>query len=473
MNGKTYTLLAAAIAIAVMAMYGVNVVRASSTPTVTIIEAIPGTVIVSPGVPIWNPYAPGNLIGTVGTYMPLALYNPVTAQFYPVLAKSWAMFPQNKTLVIYLRHDLYWFNGSAVMPFTAWDVYAQFYIGVKAFGWYVPFLNQSLVDEEIRVLNNYTIEFIFYEWSPQQPYYILTSWIETPWPVWKWAVDALKTMNVTQAMVFGSNNITKFVAPYWALSPYYVTYVSPTYQTLELEPMYYNGVPLLASWIKIFPFEDWYIYPKYTKWWVGGNTQAMTAFLARKANLGFIGLSLQQEATLNASGFGEYNGPNYATNGYTLNPNIYPFNIPQVRQAFCYIINRTAASLAWGGLYTPDPYPVPVANFPPSIESYPSSVWSIVTPCSTNWTKAAQLLESAGLYKKNGQWYLPNGTPLTVTLIAPSGFTDWMTFTSVVATTLSQFGIKTTLLGMDTATYWSTIFPNGEYEMAITWLTLV
>jgi len=35
----------------------------------------------------------GNLIGTVGTYMPLALYNPVTAQFYPVLAKSWAMFP--------------------------------------------------------------------------------------------------------------------------------------------------------------------------------------------------------------------------------------------------------------------------------------------------------------------------------------------------------------------------------------------
>jgi peptide/nickel transport system substrate-binding protein len=78
MNGKTYTLLAAAIAIAVMAVYGVNVVRASSTPTVTIIEAIPGTVIVSPGVPIWNPYAPGNLIGTAGTYMPLALYNPTS-----------------------------------------------------------------------------------------------------------------------------------------------------------------------------------------------------------------------------------------------------------------------------------------------------------------------------------------------------------------------------------------------------------
>ncbi|MFP3241198.1 MAG: hypothetical protein RXQ94_08705 [Caldivirga sp.] len=122
------------------------------------------------------------------------------------------------------------------------------------------------------ILNSWlkvAFEFIFYEWSPQQPYYILTSWIETPWPVWKWAVDALKTMNVTQAMVFGSNNITKFVASYWALSPYYVTYVSPTYQTLELEPMYYNGVPLLASWIKIFPFEDWYIYPKYTKWWIG------------------------------------------------------------------------------------------------------------------------------------------------------------------------------------------------------------
>jgi peptide/nickel transport system substrate-binding protein len=60
---------------------------------------------------------------------------------------------------IYLRRGLYWFNGSAVMPFTAWDVYAYFYIGMKAFWWYSPWINNSLTDEDIRVLNNYTIQF--------------------------------------------------------------------------------------------------------------------------------------------------------------------------------------------------------------------------------------------------------------------------------------------------------------------------
>ena len=69
------------------------------------------------------------------------MYNQFTGVLYPVLAANWTIFPQNKTFIIYLRHDLYWFNGSAVMPFTAWDVYAEFYIGVKAFGWYYPFLN--------------------------------------------------------------------------------------------------------------------------------------------------------------------------------------------------------------------------------------------------------------------------------------------------------------------------------------------
>jgi len=44
--------------------------------------------------------------------------------------------------------------------------------------------------------------------------------------------------------------------------------------------------------------------------------------------------------------------------------------------------------------------------------SFPESVRSI----TVNWTYASQLLESAGLKYRNGQWYLPNGTPLTLTL---------------------------------------------------------
>ena len=145
-------------------------------------------------------------------------------------------------LTIYLRPGLYWFNGTNAIPFTAWDVYAQFYIGVKAFGWYVPWINQSLVDEDVRVLNNYTIQFLFQKWSPYIPYWLLTSWIDVPYQVWKPIVDKLKTMNVTQAAKFATN-ITEYVVPYYGLYPYYLSYVSTTYLHFTLEPP-----NLLSSW---------------------------------------------------------------------------------------------------------------------------------------------------------------------------------------------------------------------------------
>jgi peptide/nickel transport system substrate-binding protein len=90
----------------------------------------------NPAARMWNPYTPQNYI-TYGypifTYMPLAAYSDPTGQWWPVLAENWTIFPQNQTLIIHLRRGLYWFNGSATIPFTAWDVYAEFYIGVKAF----------------------------------------------------------------------------------------------------------------------------------------------------------------------------------------------------------------------------------------------------------------------------------------------------------------------------------------------------
>jgi len=213
MNGKTYTLLVTAVAMVVVVVFSVGVVHAYSISPITYngkyewVVAAQLPAVYAPGTPIFNPYAPSNVIGKIKPYSPLAYYNPLVNEWYPVLAKNWTIqiFPNGSALfTIYLRRGLYWFNGSAVMPFTAWDVYAEFYIGMKAFGWYVPYINQSLVDEDIRVLNNYTIQFLFQRWSPWIPAWLLSTWIDVPYPVWKWAVDALKTMNWTQAMTFGS-----------------------------------------------------------------------------------------------------------------------------------------------------------------------------------------------------------------------------------------------------------------------------
>jgi peptide/nickel transport system substrate-binding protein len=93
MNGKTYTLLVVAVVMVVVAVFGVGVVHAYSIPPITYngkyewVAAAQVPPIIAPGTPIFNPYAPSNVIGKVKTYVPLAYYNPFIGQFYPVLAR--------------------------------------------------------------------------------------------------------------------------------------------------------------------------------------------------------------------------------------------------------------------------------------------------------------------------------------------------------------------------------------------------
>jgi len=460
------------VTLVVLALIGINIVHASSKPEIIYWNSY-GTLTVPPGTPICNIWNPKGLLWMVNAWESLAYYNTLNGQWWPVLARNWSLFPQNDTIIIYLRHDLYWFNGSAVMPFTAWDVYAEFYIGAKAFMWWYPYVNA----DGIRVINNYTISIRLTAWSPDTIIFILTEPITTPWIYWKPIVERLKTMNSTQALTFGSNNVTTWNPPCWSLSPYYfppTTGFSPgtaTFTTV-LEPMYYNGVPLLAKWLEIYPYAISLTYyaPELDYVQVLGNTQALTGLLSGKATWSSLGISLAQVGIANKSGLLAYMLEDFGELGMTINPlSGFPFNTPQFREALCYAVNLTAANAVWGiGVYYPSYYPEPI--FPYTVGTYPKHLQEYLIPCSYNTTKAAQLLESIGMYKKGNQWYLPNGTPLKLTVITPSGFTDWATITQGWATQLSLFGIPTNVLALDTGTYWGTVFPGAQFEVANAWL---
>jgi len=154
-----------------------------------------------------------------------------------------------------------------------------------------------------------------------------------------------------------------------------MTSINPTYVNYALEPMYFNDVPLLASWYRIFPFATWGYYPPTaTLWEIGGNTQALSAMLVNKASYGWIYLSQSQLATLNKTpGWSSFVIPSFNNVGISPNPRIYPYNIPQVREALCDVINRTAVAALWGLAITlPSYYPEPVS--PTSMATFPSDV---------------------------------------------------------------------------------------------------
>jgi len=447
-------------------------ITAHAQPQYTAINAESSTYFYAPSAPIYNPYtpSPGSLVSVIETWEPLAFYNPLTNKFYPVLARNWTIqvLPNGSgVLIIYLRHDIYWFNGSATIPFTAWDVYTYFYIGVKAFKWYYPFMLPQYADEDIRVLDNYTVQFLFQTWSPTEWIYILTSQISTPYTVWKPMVEKLQSMNSSEALIF-SKNVTEFVPSYWALSPYYMTFISTNTIVEKLEPMYYNGVPLLARWIEIFPFNTFNYYPEVDSVYPGGNTQDLALEIAGKANWAYVGLSGQQIQIAEQHGWINVNLYAYSIYGIDINLYNFPTNNwwlnMKFRQALAYVINRTAMVEAWGAWIIPIWISVPTEDY--ILYQYPEFVRSIIINYTVNWTKAAQILESAGFYKKNGQWYTPSGTPITITLMAPAGFTNQLTALSEAATELTAFGIPTKILGEDVSTYSGLIIPNGEYEAA-------
>jgi len=151
----------------------------ASLPTVVVADGSP--LMYFPAMPVWNPFSASNLVGSGGVVfeVPLAMYNPLTNAYIPIAASGWDADYSNNTLIVYLRKGLYWYNGSATIPFTAWDVYADFYIGEKAFNWNAPFLNAS----GVRVLNNYAIEFVFKSGMYSQVPFILTTILTTPYPV--------------------------------------------------------------------------------------------------------------------------------------------------------------------------------------------------------------------------------------------------------------------------------------------------
>jgi len=476
-------LLVMAMVLVAISIWSVNVTYAQqSYPTFTVEDAFPWNyVLLTPWpAPWWNPYASGNLIGWAGTYMPLAEFDDSTGQWWPVLAENWTIFPQNQTLIIHLRRGLYWFNGSATIPFTAWDVYAEFYIGVKAFDWFYPYLTPQNADKDIIVINNYTISIHFDHWTATGWVWPLIEWIITPWPVWEKVVSELKTMNASQAWTFGQKNISEMVVPYWGLSPYYVTQVSPSEIWIQLEPEYFNGKPLLATWDEILPFHTWQYFPKIGIYigLSGGVTQLLT--LAVKSKDFYIPSWFSTPpdyAVFNKSGYTYYTMPDISIVGFNL-PLYYPFTIPQVRQAFLYIINRTEAALAFGPSWVNVPVYINVPAPAPNVLAgfwltFPEDIRAMVVNFTQpNWTKAAQLLESAGLYYKNGQWYLPNGTPLTLNVYASStSLLFWILDDQEAAVQVSKFGIKTTFYTLEPG-IWSQLWPCGLSKMGATadWL---
>jgi peptide/nickel transport system substrate-binding protein len=152
----------------------------------------------------------------------------------------------------------------------------------------------------------------------------------------------------------------------------------------------------------------------------------------------------------------------------SLEPNLtkWPTNQLVVRQAISLAINRTViANEGEAGLE----YPVTnaAALTLPTFAAWSGPVKNMTNSAVAQPSAARALLEKAGYKLKGGFFYLGN-KEVSVTLIAPSSFTDYAEDCSLVAQELKAAGINATFEPL-TVNGWFADLADGDFELSPHW----
>ena len=410
----------------------------------------------------------GDFYGLIYAYS--AIVNVTNSQMIPVIVISWNFSPPdwqqvwqkepvNVTLVI--RNDTGWSNGQ---PLTAYDLMATCLV-LDMFS-APPFPNYTVVNNYtlVETWPNDTLSPILYTDTLINTVGLGEVAIIIPYQVWKPIVEQIlgnwtkiqntSDMKLAQQIINNIRTEIKDFKPnattYPYNGPFYLAQLSSSEIVLKKNPYYFDA--------KYIPFNEVVVYQ------YGEASLADAAIMNGQTSLDwadFTGLSPTELESL-PSNLELIKVPQPF--GWALAFNLKDpwLRYYQVRAAIAYILNRTAIAAVGGPLTQPVPIPNAIPN-----ESYYSFMitpqyLSSLIPYNTNWTKAAELLESVGFYEKNGQWYYPNGTPFTLVIGAAAPPPNAMAMLEEIQHELEAFGIQVQLNIYTIVNQWHQAWETGE-----------
>lgn len=385
----------------------------------------------------FNPFessAPINGMGADGlVYEPLLqfdLANP-SVKPYDWLATSYTWGPGGKSITFAIRQGVKWNNGT---PLTAADVAFTFnYVKAHASGTDDINLGGLTITSVTQSGNNVTISF------PTSQYMNLENiggQAIIPQSVWSSVSDPATYVDATPV---GSG-------------PYILGNYTPEGFTMVKNPDYWQNVPVA----KVY-------FPDYTT-----NTPANTALFN-----GQIDWTGNYIPGLKAN-FLDKSSNNYAYEGADASNALYP-NLTSgptadlaVRKAIDVAINRTAIdNNGESGLEAPvlNASGITQPAFTPWLAP---SLASDNLPANGDPAQAATILKNAGYTKDSAGFFSKGGKELDVAVTTPGAYTDYANDVSIIASQLSQAGIKATFNNVTVDTYNSDA-QNGSFQLLLRW----
>jgi len=389
----------------------------------------------------WNPLQPGTYaMGVIGLcYETLFLYDPLTNKYIPWLAES-GKFVSDKVYEVKLRKGIQWQDGQ---PFTAKDVVYTFELGKLEGVYYKPLWDWL---EKVEAVDDYTVRFTFKEVRHQEWGNTLYSVAIVPKHVWE------KRSN--EENVSGPN----------------------------LPPM---GT---GAYIYETHSEDRMVWKRNENWWAKKLLGLSVApkyivDIVNPSNNVALGLVLKGEidlsnnflpgiATLVEGGYGIqtwYDDPPYMLSANTaflfMNLTKKPMNDPAFRKAMAYAIDVDKIVTTVYGNIVKKANPTGLL---PVWEQYVDEKVVEELGFSYNPEQAKKILDQAGYKDVDGDGFreAPDGSKISLKIIVPFGWTDWMESIRVIAEGAQAVGINLQPDFPDFGGYWD-LLTGGKFDMAI------
>jgi peptide/nickel transport system substrate-binding protein len=345
---------------------------------------------------------------------------------YPWLAASYQLSNGGKTLTFDLRKGVKWTNGTL---FTSRDVVYSLQVLQK-----YPQLNLGGVAfKSVRANGPYQVVVQLAKPDYPQLYLIGSAYI-VPEQIWK-SVNPVK---------FGDPDPV-------GTGPYEVSKFSPQQLTLTRNPHYWKGEPAITQ----------LNYPAYDS--ADTDNLALT-----QGKVNWAGNYLPSVKKTYVDTDPTYHHYWFAPlGGVALIPNltVWPLNNVDVRKAISDAVNRSTISVEGESTYEA-PFTSPTGLVLPEDSSYlPSSLASL--RYSQNAAQAKSLLRAAGLKMgSNGYFLGRNGKPLTLTIVDPSDYSDYMTDAQIMEAELKAVGIDVTISGVSVSA-WTSDMASGSFQLTI------
>ncbi|WP_054843012.1 ABC transporter substrate-binding protein [Vulcanisaeta distributa] len=391
-------------------------------------------------------------------YLTLFTYDPFNDSLIPLLAQSMSVY-NSTAVIINLRPQATWSNGQ---PVTAQDVVFTLELG-----------------------KNYTCT----RWS----------WV---WGTWTGALKNAVALNQTSVMLVFVGKINWYALYQEILTDMQV--VPASVWSSVSNPCTWTNPPATSPPYTISdgPYEGYYysdteqVYIKNPNWW-GWSVFGINPDYPPEYVVSMVATSNVQAPSLIAQGMLDWNGffimnvwQYYNESFYTfythppyqvpinvvalwINYQQYPWDIPAVRRAVAFAINTTElAVIAENNQEAPDgAWPGPTTELFNAFGPYFQEVINTTILKEYGWyydpNESIAIFESLGFHKNaQGYWVTPNGTVLSLTIMAPAGWTDWDEQAELIAEMLQAVGIDATVVTPSWSTFWSDL-QTGQFQAAL------